>query len=136
MKALQRIRKTDGAVEDREKLLRWFSRYLDQMPDGEQLIEFIETSRTDAQNKYYWVVLGIMAHSFGTTAEELHEYCKAEFLPTQEWFTLIRRKQLTSTTEQDKDQMSIYIDRVIRFAAENGIVLPDIEEYKHSNYYY
>lgn len=132
MKAIQRIRKTNGEVEDRDRLLRWFSRYLDRMPDGEQLIEFIETSRTDAQNKYYWVILGIMAQEFGTTAEELHEYCKAEFLPTQEWFTLIRRKQLTSTTEQSKDQMSDYIERVIQFAAENGIALPDLEEYKHS----
>lgn len=132
MKAIQRIRKTNGEVEDRDRLLRWFSRYLDRMPDGEQLIEFIETSRTDAQNKYYWVILGIMAQEFGTTAEELHEYCKAEFLPTQEWFTLIRRKQLTSTTEQSKNQMSDYIERVIQFAAENGIALPDLEEYKHS----
>lgn len=63
MKAIQRIRKTNGEVQDRERLLRWFSRYLERMPDGEQLIEFIETSRTDAQNKYYWVILGIMAQN-------------------------------------------------------------------------
>lgn len=132
MKAIQRIRKTNGEVEDRDRLLRWFSRYLDRMPDGEQLIEFIETSRTDAQNKYYWVILGIMAQEFGTTAEELHTYFKAEFLPSQEYFTLIRQKRMTSTTEQSKDQMSDYIERVIQFAAENGIALPDLEEYKHS----
>ena len=39
---------------------------------------------------------------------------------------------MTSTTEQSKDQMSDYIERVIQFAAENGIALPDLEEYKHS----
>lgn len=132
MKAIQRIRKTNGDVENRDRLLHWFSRYLDRMPDGEQLIEFIETSRTDAQNKYYWVILGIMAQEFGTTTEELHTYFKAEFLPSQEYFTLIRQKRLTSTTEQSKDQMSDYIERVIQFAAENGIALPDLEEYKHS----
>lgn len=132
MKAIQRIRKTNGEVEDRDRLLRWFSSYLDRMPDGEQLIEFIDTSRSDAQNKYYWVILGIMAQEFGTTAEELHTYLKAEFLPSQEYFTLIRQKRMTSTTEQSKDQMSDYIERVIQFAAENGIALPDLEEYKHS----
>lgn len=132
MKAIQRIRKTNGEVEDRDRLLRWFSRYLDRMPDGEQLIEFIDTSRTDAQNKYYWVILGIMAQEFGTTAEELHTYFKSVFLPSQEYFTLIRQKRMTSTTEQSKDQMSDYIERVIQFAAENGIALPDLEEYKHS----
>ncbi len=131
MKTIQHIRKIDGQVQDRERLLRWFSRYLDKMPDGEQLIEFIETNRTTMQNKYYWVVLGIMAQSFGTTAEDLHAYFKAEYLPSQEYFTLISNKKLKSTTEQTKDQMSIYIDKVIRFAAEQGIVIPDIEEYKH-----
>lgn len=112
--------------------MRWFSRYLDRMPNGEQLIEFIETDRTTMQNKYYWVVLGIMAQSFGTTAEELHAFFKAEYLPSQDYFTLIRKRRLTSTTEQTKDQMSIYIDKIIAFAAEQGVVIPDLEEYKHA----
>lgn len=132
MKHLQHIRKTDGVVQDRERLLRWFSRYLDRMPNGEQLIEFIETDRTTMQNKYYWVVLGIMAQSFGTTAEELHAFFKAEYLPSQDYFTLIRKRKLSSTTEQTKDQMSIYIDKIIAFAAEQGVVIPDLEEYKHA----
>ncbi len=132
MKHLQHIRKTDGVVQDRERLLRWFSRYLDRMPNGEQLIEFIETDRTTMQNKYYWVVLGIMAQSFGTTAEELHTFFKAEYLPSQDYFTLIRKRKLSSTTEQTKDQMSIYIDKIIAFAAEQGVVIPDLEEYKHA----
>ncbi len=132
MKHLQHIQKIDGEVQDREKLLRWFSRYLDKMPNGEQVIEFIETTRTDAQNKYYWVVLSIMAAELGTTPNELHEYFKSEFLPTQEYFTMIRHKRLTSTAEQSKDQMTQYLNRVIQFAAEQGVVIPDIEEYKHN----
>lgn len=133
MKYLQHIRKVDGAVQDREKLLRWFNKYLDKMPDGEQIIEFDDVERTGAQNRYYWVILGIMAQSFGTTPNELHEYFKAEYLPQQEYFTLIRQRKLTSTTEQTKDQMTNYLERVIQFAAEQGVVIPDIEEYKHNN---
>ncbi len=133
MKQLQHIVKQDGEVQDRDKLLRWFSRYLDKMPNGEQVIEFIETTRTDAQNKYYWVVLSIMASELGTTPNELHEYFKSEFLPTQEYFTMIRHKRMSSTTEQSKDQMTGYLNKVIQFAAEQGVIIPDIEEYKHSN---
>ena len=45
---------------------------------------------------------------------------------------MTKNKQLRSTTEQNKDEMSEYIENVIAFASEQGIVIPDIEEYKHS----
>lgn len=131
MKQIYRIVKTDGEVVEREKLLRWFNRYLDRMPDGERVIEFVESTRTNTQNAYYWVVLNIMANEFGTTPNELHEYFKGEFLPSQEYFTLISRRRMRSTTEQTISQMAEYIDKVVRFAAENGVVIPDLEEYKH-----
>lgn len=131
MKQVQRIRKVAGEVQNREKLLKWFNHYLDKMVDGDYTMELRECTRTDAQNKYYWVVLGIMAQAFGTTAEDLHDHFKEEYLPSHEYFTLISQKKLRSTTEQTKDQFVEYLDKVIRFAAENGVVIPDIEEYKH-----
>lgn len=133
MKQVYRIEKRNGEVVERERLMRWFARYLDRMPDGERLIEFVETTRTNTQNAYYWVVLGIMASEFGTTPEELHEHCKAAFLPSREYFTLISRRRMRSTREQTTAEMAAYIDRVVQFAAENGVVIPDIEEYKHCN---
>ena len=39
---------------------------------------------------------------------------------------------VAAKTEQNKDEMSEYIENVIAFASEQGIVIPDIEEYKHS----
>ena len=133
MKQVYRIVKTNGEVLEREKLLRWFNIYLDRMPDGERVMEFVESTRTNTQNAYYWVVLNIMASEFGTTPNELHEHFKAEFLPSQEYFTLISRRRLRSTTEQTISQMAEYIDKVVRFAAENGVVIPDLEEYKHQH---
>lgn len=132
MKQMQRIRKVGGTVEEREKLLRWFNRYLDKMPDGEQWIEMIEDNRTLQQNKYYHVVLATIAQEVGCTHEQIADHCKAEFLPSREWITLIRRKQVGSSRDLSKDEMAAYIDRIILWASEElGIVIPDIEEYKH-----
>lgn len=133
MRNVQYARKVDGEVEDKEKLLKWFGRFLDKMPDGEVLIEFTSTSRTDAQNKYYWVIVGIIGRTLGMQPEDVHKYFKECFLPKTEYFVAIKDKQLRSTTEQTKDQMAAYLDKIIRFAAEQGIIIPDLEEYKHKN---
>ena len=135
MRNVQYVRKVDGEVEDKEKLLKWFGRFLDKMPDGEVLIEFTSTSRTDAQNKYYWVINGIIGRTIVMHPEDVHKYFKECFLPKTEYFVAIKEKQLRSTTEQTKEQMAVYLDKVIQFAAEQGIVIPDLEEYKHRNNY-
>lgn len=134
MKTIAHIRKVGGEIEDREKLTKWFDRLLNKLPDGEHLLEINPTDRTDAQNKFYWVCVRILANNFGISPEELHEHFKSEWLPSQEFFILTKRKQLRSTTDMSKDEMSVYIDKVIRLAAEQGIVIPDPEEYKHSIY--
>lgn len=131
MNTIIHLKKTNGDVEDKEKLIKWFEKMLNRIPDGEHLLEINPTDRTDRQNKYYWVCINYLAKAFGMSPNELHEHCKSEWLPTQEYFVLIKKKQLRSTTDLDKDQMSDYIEKVIRLAAEQGIVLPDIEEYKH-----
>ena len=46
---------------------------------------------------------------------------------------VIKNKQKESTTTLNVDQMGTLIDNVVRFAAENGIVVPDLEEYKHTH---
>lgn len=134
MRNVQYVRKVDGVVEDKDKLLKWFERFLEKMSDGEVLIEFTSTSRTDAQNKYYWVINGIIGRHLGMRPEDVHKMFKEMFLPKTDYFVAIKQKQLRSTTEQTKDQMREYLDNVIQFTAEEiGIVLPDLEEYKHRN---
>lgn len=133
MKNLCYIRKTDGQVEDKDKLLRWFERYLDKMPDGEVLIEFNPTDRTDAQNKFMWVCINIIAQTFGITPADLHEHFKSEWLPSEEYLVLVKSKKKRSTTDMTKDEMTEYLDKIIRFAAEEGIVIPDPQIYKHQN---
>lgn len=133
MRNLTYIHKVNGEVQDREKLLRWFNRYLDTCPNGDMLIEFVSAPRTQAQNAYYWVVTGIIARHLGISSDELHEYFKEMYLPKQEYFVAIKKKQIQSTTILNVDEMAAMIDKVIQFAAEHGVVIPDLEEYKHTH---
>lgn len=133
MRNLTYIHKVNGEVQDREKLLRWFNRYLDTCPNGDMLIEFVSAPRTNAQNAYYWVVTGIIARHLGISSDELHEYFKEMYLPKQEYFVAIKKKQIQSTTILNVDEMAAMIDKVILFASENEVVIPDLEEYKHTH---
>ena len=133
MRNLTYIHKVNGEVQDREKLLRWFNRYLDTCQNGDMLIEFVSAPRTTAQNAYYWVVTGIIARHLGISSDELHEYFKEMYLPKQEYFVAIKKKQIQSTTILNVDEMAAMIDKVILFASENEVVIPDLEEYKHTH---
>lgn len=131
MKTAQRITKKDGEVVNRDKLVKWFNRYLDKMADGEYTLAIDDTTRTSPQNAYYWVCLGIIATEIGTTPDYLHSFYKEQFLPKEEYIVLIQSKQKKSTTQQTRHEFAEYLDKVIRHAAEMGVILPDIEEYKH-----
>lgn len=133
MRNLTYIHKVNGEVQDREKLLRWFNRYLDTCQNGDMLIEFVSAPRTTAQNAYYWVVVGEIAKYIGITPDELHEYFKEMFLPKEEYFVVIKNKQKESTTTLNVDEMGAFIENAIRFGAEHGVPIQDIEEYKHTH---
>jgi hypothetical protein len=133
MRNLTYIHKVNGEVQDREKLLRWFNRYLDTCQNGDMLIEFVSAPRTQAQNAYYWVVVGDIAKHIGIAPDELHEYFKEMFLPKEEYFVVIKNKQKESTTTLNVDEMGAFIDNAIRFGAEHGAPIQDLEEYKHTH---
>jgi hypothetical protein len=133
MRNLTYIHKVNGEVQDREKLLRWFNRYLDTCQNGDMLIEFVSAPRTQAQNAYYWVVVGIIARHLGITNDELHEYFKEIYLPKEEYFVIIKNKQKESTTTLNVDEMGAFLDNAIRFGAEHGVPIQDLEEYKHTH---
>lgn len=132
MKTIQHLHKINGEVVEREKLLKWFNRVLDKMADGDYVLDIDTTNRTDAQNRYYWgVVIPTLSNSFGISRDDIHEFLKDKFLPSQEYFVLTRQKKLSSTTAQTIDEMSSYLEKTIKFAAEQGVIIPDAEEYKH-----
>lgn len=77
-----------------------------------------KTGRSVKANAFYWgVVLPMMARETGHTPEELHEFCKMEFLP-RNFMTIagLERAVRKSTTGLSVGEFAQYIDQVVAFA--------------------
>ena len=76
--------------------------------------------RTSAQNRLYWMWLGIISNDLGYDPEELHTTFKGMFL-------IDRTKKLPlirSTTVLNKLEFIKYLDKIEIKVGELGIVLP------------
>ena len=102
--------------------------------EGRRVIESIKReqhARTMSQNRYYWgVVLAVLSEWSGHEAEELHEHLTDKFLareqrqlPNGEVMTPTARTSVLSIEE-----FSGYVDRVVRWAAEQGVYVPSADE--------
>ena len=84
-----------------------------------------------SQNKYYWgVVLATLSEWSGHEAEELHDWLKDTYLTTVER-ELPNRQRLEvhpSTAGLGVEEFSAYVDKVVRWAAEQGVRVPDAQE--------
>lgn len=104
---------------------------------GERFEFVIKKYRTPRQNKYYHVLVTIMADELGYSHDEMHEIIKSEFL-TMEYVnektgTILKR--VKSTKELNKAEMMDLIDKIKRWAAiEFSIVLPDSETQQKMEY--
>jgi len=92
--------------------------------DGRRIrIELEETTRTLAQNSYYWLYLSVISAETGDDAEALHEHFKRRFCPRKtvrfhgKDYTLAK-----STTSLAKWEFTEYLDRI---CTESGVPLPD-----------
>lgn len=93
-------------------------------------IQRIKSRRSFHQNKYYWIVVGIIASEVGYTKDELHEVLKYKFLKkelpnkiTGEIETIIR-----STTDLSISEFQEYIQSIVIWAGELGIQIPQPNE--------
>ena len=87
-----------------------------------------KSSRSEQQNRTYWMWLHEIAESSGHTSDELHEFCRAQFMPrTVVQINGISRGVAQSTTKLSIDEMSSYMERVQQLAAELGIQLTQPE---------
>ena len=82
--------------------------------------------RSNSQNAYLWgVIYKHIGEYTGHSSEEVHEFCKARFLPRS--FVVIggvEMPSIKSTTQLTVPEFSEYVDRVTAFAGELGIELP------------
>lgn len=81
----------------------------------------IKKDKTDPQTGYYWFLCKFIGDELGMEKDEMHEVLKFRSLKeevvnekTGEVFTRIK-----STRELSKEDMSEYIDGIIRWAAES-----------------
>lgn len=89
--------------------------------------------RTDRANRWYWgQILELMSVKTGHTPDELHEYCKARFIPKRlaicdgNGVVIDDRVIGGSTTKLNTADMANYCEEIRRFAAEDlGLVIPD-----------
>jgi len=101
-----------------------FTQYMSKLPDGKYLMEIKKyyKQRSKQQNRYYWAVIDTIGEELGYERTEMHETFKLTFLGAWKDTGLLIPKSTTKlTTIEFKD----YMDTIIRFAAERGIVIPD-----------
>lgn len=80
-------------------------------------------------NRFLWAVYNAIADWSGHDSEEIHVLMKAMFLPTRD-VNLPSGESMTvlgSTRKLDSVAFSEYVDKVKRWAMEQGLELPDPE---------
>lgn len=109
---------------------RW--EYLLQRNAVVDLTEHVQ--RTNSQNAYLHVLLGLLAMEFGERIEYVKQnYYKelvnpALFVMRKDDRFLGERVELRSSRDLTKEEMAESIDRLKVWAAEQGIFLPDANE--------
>jgi len=114
------IEKKDGKWDINKELL---NTYLSKLNNGKYLLEVKKyfKKRSNSQNKYYWKCIQIIGDELGYERDEMHETFKATFLSREE----NELKHVPSSANITTKEFSGYMERIIRFAAKQGIVLPD-----------
>lgn len=118
--------------EDRKKFLKRANDLLDKMRTCVSLID--ESTRTLNQNSYIHVLFRIMADYTG----ESEEYAKQVYfkeLANPDIFVKLSKDPITkkmikyvrSSSEVSVSEMGRAIDNFIRWAAENGVTLPEAQ---------
>jgi hypothetical protein len=92
--------------------------------------------RTLSQNRLYWLYLACLEQETGNDKEALHYFFKRKWLRRNT--TELQNEQIISvysTKELNTVQFKQYIDKIVLFAAEEGIILPDPNDLAWSQFY-
>lgn len=99
----------------------------------EVIIRKRRSKRSDKQSRWYWgAILEALSEKTGYTPDELHEYCKARFIPKRlaicdgNGVVIDDRVVGGSTTKLNREAMADYCEEIRRWAAEDlDLVIPD-----------
>lgn len=88
------------------------------------------------QNAYCHLAISYFALQIGLPMQEVKDayfknYCNHELFARKRYDKIlnVEREYLRSTTELTKDEMSLAIDRFLKFAAEQGVYIAQSDEY-------
>ena len=114
-------------IFDRDRFRTWLNKFEDETRI-EVIVKKEDKSRSTQQNRYYWgVVLRVIGDELGYDPEELHDLFKSMSLKKHIDFEGKRYEIVRSTTSLTTDEMAEYIDKIIRWASEQGIEVPEAE---------
>ncbi len=94
-----------------------------------------KAKRSLNQNAYYWVCLSIIGDELGYTKEEMHGIFGMMYLKEYTSITngktgeIIEIEMIRSTTTLNKVEFGEYLNRIIQWAAEMGVILLTPEEF-------
>lgn len=123
------LSKTDQAKEAREELFRLTA--LDKTVE----LKEIKPRRTIPQNSYYHLLLGIFGLEVGYTVEEAKVLHKREVSSQIFVYEKNGKKFLRSSADLTTKEMTDAIEQFKKYAAENGIDLPDAIDNEKLMYY-
>lgn len=98
--------------------------------DGKQVrIELTtkQLTRTQQQNKFYWLYLQVIAEETGNDIETLHCWAKGKFLTEsicEVFGDKVRR--VKSTTELSKNDFAEFMEKI---SGETGVPIPNVEDW-------
>ncbi len=116
----------DGRLELADRAA--FSRAMKHFKAGAVTVrvEIDRGKRTTQQNRYYRLVLGLIADDTGDDAEYLHEHFKRAFIEPKTITVLGESMTIWTTTEEDYDDFWKYVEKIRGFARETlNIVTPE-----------
>lgn len=112
-----------------------YDRYIGQFRDGKYRLEINEMKekRSDSQNRYYWLYLGIISRESGHTTEELHAYFKGKHLTKT--ITKVFGHDVRITGSTKKQSTGEFCEYLVNISIETGVELPDTTEFLGYSYH-
>ena len=88
-------------------------------------VQKLKSTRSTQQNRYYWLLVGILSSEIGYTKEECHDLIKYKFLKQEIVIGNETEVICKSTASLSKSDFGDFISQLQIWAAELGIILPD-----------
>jgi len=120
-----------GETAPESRLMQWLVSRDREKPWKVEVSEY-RKNRSLEQNAYYWSAVLPTMQSFieesrgdHYSCDEIHEYMRDDFLPHRVITIKGQAKVVRpSTASLTTEEFSVYLEHVIHFAAESGIVIP------------